>query len=138
MATAFTVKYYMYTIGTADFLNAFFSTVCGRLENGKWGSRFPHLMNELYQGVLPVKHLAAGTEELSQIKQELAQFAPDQVIWDIDDCSLTPPWGDNISEDITDLSNYFVTSEGEDFLSVFTAALDKAQQRNAPLKIQTL
>lgn len=99
---------------------------------------FPHLMNELYQGVLPVKHLAAGTEELSQIKQELAQFAPDQVIWDIDDRSLTPPWGDNISDDITDLSNYFVTSEGEDFLSVFTAALDKAQQRNASLKIQTI
>ncbi len=136
--TAFTVKYYIYTIGTADFLHAFFSTVCGRLENEKWGSRFPHLMNELYQGVLPVKHLAAGTEELSQIKQELAQFAPDQVIWDIDDRSLTPPWGDNISDDITDLSNYFVTSEGEDFLSVFAAALDKAQQRNASLKIQTI
>lgn len=136
--TAFTVKYYIYTIGTADFLHAFFSTVCGRLENGKWGSRFPHLMNELYQGVLPAKHLAVGTEELSQIKQELAQFAPDQVIWDIDDRSLTPPWGDNISDDITDLSNYFVTSEGEDFLSVFAAALDKAQQRNALLKIQTI
>ena len=136
--TAFTVKYYIYTIGTADFLHAFFSTVCGRLENGKWGSRFPHLMNELYQGVLPVKHLAAGTEDLSQIKQELAQFAPDQVIWDIDDRSLTPPWGDNISDDITDLSNYFVTIEGEDFLSVFAAALDKAQQRNASLKIQTI
>ncbi len=57
--TAFTVKYYIYTIGTADFLHASFSTVCGRLENEKWGSRFPHLMNELYQGVLPVKHLAA-------------------------------------------------------------------------------
>ena len=136
--TAFTVKYYIYTIGTADFLHAFFSTVCGRLENEKWGSRFPHLMNELYQGVLPVKHLAAGTEELSQIKQELAQFAPDQVIWDIDDRSLTPPWGDNISDDITDLSNYFVTIEGEDFVSVVAAALDKAQQRNASLKIQTI
>ena len=95
-------------------------------------------MNELYQGVLPVKHLAAGTEELSQIKQELAQFAPNQVIWDIDDRSLTPPWGDNISDDITDLSNYFVTIEGEDFLSVFAAVLDKAQQRNASLKIQTI
>ena len=136
--TAFTVKYYIYTIGTADFLHAFFSTVCGRLENDKWGSRFPYLMNELYQGVLSVKHLAAGTEELSQIKQELAQFSPDQVIWDIDDRSLTPPWGDNISEDITDLSNYFVTSEGKDFLTVFAAALDKAQKRNAPLKIQSL
>ena len=136
--TAFTVKYYMYTIGTADFLHSFFSTVCGRLENGKWGSRYPYLMNELYQGTLPAEHLAAGTEELAQIKQELAQFTPDQVIWDIDDRSLTPPWGDNISEDITDLSNYFVTSEGKDFLTVFAAALDKAQQRNASLKIQTL
>ena len=136
--TAFTVKYYMYTIGTADFLHSFFSTVCGRLENGKWGSRYPYLMNELYQGTLPAEHLAAGTEELAQIKQELAQFAPNQVIWDIDDRSLPPPWGDNISEDITDLSNYFVTSEGEDFLAVFSAALDKAQQRNASLKIQTI
>lgn len=135
--TAFTVKYYMYTIGTADFLHSFFSTVCGRLESGKWGSRYPYLMNELYQGVLPAEHLAAGADELAQIKQELAQFSPDQVIWDIDDRSLTPPWGDNISEDITDLSNYFVTSEGKDFLTVFAAALDKAQQRNAPLKIQS-
>lgn len=136
--TAFTVKYYMYTIGTADFLHSFFSTVCGRLENGKWGSRYPYLMNELYQGTLPAEHLAAGADELSQIKQELAQFSPDQVIWDIDDRSLTPPWGDNISEDITDLSNYFVTSEGEDFLSVFAAALDKARELNVPLTIRTL
>lgn len=136
--TAFTVKYYMYTIGTADFLHSFFSTVCGRLENGKWGSRYPYLMNELYQGTLPAEHLAAGTEELAQIKQELSQFAPNQVIWDIDDLSLTPPWGDNISGDITDLSNYFVTSGGNDFFTVFSAALSKAQALGAPLKIQTI
>ena len=136
--TAFTVKYCMYTIGTADFLHSFFSTVCGRLENGKWGSRYPYLMNELYQGTLPAEHLAAGTEELAQIKQELSQFAPNQVIWDIDDLSLTPPWGDNISGDITDLSNYFVTSGGNDFFTVFSAALSKAQALGAPLKIQTI
>ena len=136
--TAFTVKYYMYTIGTAEFLHSFFSTVCGRLENGKWGSRYPYLMNELYQGMLSAEHLAAGAEELVQIKKNLARFAPNQVIWDIDDRSLTPPWGDNISEDITDLSNYFVTSEGEDFLAVSSAALDKARELNVPLTIRTL
>lgn len=27
----------------------------------------------------------------------------------------TTPWGNDISEDITDLSNYFVTSDGNDF-----------------------
>ena len=138
MATAFTVKYYMYTIGTGDFLHAFFSTVCGQLENGKWGSRFPYLMNELYQGELSAAHLAKGAEELEQIKQELAHFAPDKVIWDIDNRALTPPWGDNISEDITDLSNYFVTSDGEDFLTVFTDALKKAQALKTPLRIKSL
>lgn len=136
--TAFTVKYYMYTIGTADFLHSFFSTVCGRLENGKWGSRYPYLMNELYQGMLSAEHLEAGAEELVQIKKNLARFAPNQVIWDIDDRSLTPPWGDNISDDITDLSNYFVTSDGNDFLTVFSAALDKARELNVPLTIRTL
>ena len=136
--TAFTVKYYMYTIGTADFLHSFFSTVCGRLENGKWGSRYPYLMNELYQGMLSAEHLAAGAEELVQIKKNLARFAPNQVIWDIDDRSLTPPWGDNISDDITDLSNYFVTSDGNDFLTVFSAALYKARELNVPLTIRTL
>ena len=136
--TAFTVKYYMYTIGTADFLHSFFSTVCGRLENGKWGSRYPYLINELYQGMLSAEHLAAGAEELVQIKKNLARFAPNQVIWDIDDRSLTPPWGDNISDDITDLSNYFVTSDGNDFLTVFSAALDKARELNVPLTIRTL
>lgn len=37
-------------------------------------------------------------------------------------------WGSNISEDITDLSNYFVTSEGEDFVSVFLDALETAKE----------
>ena len=136
--TAFTVKFYMYPIGTSDFLHAFFSTVCGRLENGKWGSRYQYLMNELYHWMLSAEHLEAGAEELAQIKQALARFAPNQVIWNIEDLSLTPPWGDNISEDITDLSNYFVTSEGEDFLAVSSAALDKARELNVPLTIRTL
>ncbi len=88
--------------------------------------------------MLSAEHLEAGAEELAQIKQALAQFAPNQVIWNIEDLSLTPPWGDNISGDITDLSNYFVTSEGNNFFTVFSAALSKAQALGAPLKIQTI
>lgn len=136
--TGFTVKYYLYGIGTSDFLYAFFSTVCGRLENGNWGSRFPYLMNELYWGSLSVEHLSAGAKELAQIKQELAQFTPDQVIWNIDDLTQQPPWGDDISEDVTDLSNYFYTSGGLDFLTMFSDALTKAQQLKMPLCIETL
>lgn len=138
MAVGFTVKRYLYTIGGGDFLHAFFSTVCGRLENEQWGSKYPHIMRELYQGELPVEHLQQAEKELAQIKRGLAQLAPNQVIWDIEDRSLTPPWGDRISNSITDLGNYFVTSSGEDFLEVFHNALTKAQQLQVPLRIQAL
>ena len=138
MAVGFTVKRYLYTIGGGDFLHAFFSTVCGRLENEQWGSKYPYIMQELYQGELSAEHLQQAAEELAQIRQGLARFAPNQVIWDIEDRSLMPPWGDQIGESITDLSNYFVTSSGEDFLDVFHSALSKAQQLQVPLRIQAL
>ena len=138
MAVGFTVKWYLYTIGVGDFLHAFFSTVCGRLENEKWGSKYPYIMQELYQGELSAEHLQQAAEELAQIKLGLARFTPDQVIWDIEDRSLMSPWGDQISDSITDLGNYFVTSSGEDFLEVFHNALTKAQQLQVPLRIQSL
>lgn len=43
-------------------------------------------------------------------------------LWDIKDLSAQPPWKTNISDDITNLSNYFVTSDGEDFITIFNHA----------------
>lgn len=112
----FKVKFYWYQIGSGDFLHAFFSTVAYNLENMKWGSRFPVIMKELYQGHLPKEHVDAAIGELAVISAELRDLSPVHVIWDIEDLSKQPPWGNDISEDITDLSNYFVTSDGEDLL----------------------
>ena len=134
MAVGFTVDFYYYSIGSADFLHSFFSTVAVNLEGGKWGSRFPVLMNELYQGKLPVEKTDIAFEELNTIREELKNFSPDKVVWDIDDLFKQPPWGKNISEDITDLSNYFVTSEGEDFISVLFTALNDSKEMKAPVE----
>lgn len=71
MAVGFKVDYYWYQVGTSDFLHAFFSTICIRLENGKWGSVYPKLMNELYQGRLKNQDINEGMEELGRIKKEL-------------------------------------------------------------------
>lgn len=48
----FKVKYYWFQIGSEDFLFSFFSTVAYNLENKKWGTKFPVIMNELYLGNL--------------------------------------------------------------------------------------
>ena len=39
-----------------------------------------------------------------------------------------PPWGDDVTSDITDLGNYFVTLDGDDMLEVIDAALDYAER----------
>ncbi len=93
MAVGFKVAFFCYQIGNGDFLHSFFSTVSYNLENGKWGSRFPTLMNELYQGTLDKDNVETAIVELKKIQLELQAFSPDKVVWDIDDLSKQPPWG---------------------------------------------
>lgn len=58
----------------------------------------------------------------------MQHISPEKVVWDIEDLSKQPPWGNNISEEITDLSNYFVTSSGEDLIIMLKDALDMAKE----------
>lgn len=115
-----------YEIGAASFLHSFFSTVAYNLEGGNWGTRFPVIMNELYQGELTNANVPNAKVELNTIESELKNLSPDKVIWDMEDLGKQPPWGTRISNQITDLSNYFVTSDGRDFLTIFRKALDDA------------
>jgi hypothetical protein len=138
MAVGFKVKFYWYQIGMGDFLHAFFSTVCYNLENSKWGSRYPFIMNELYSGELKRENVETALVELNEIKSELEKISVDKVIWDIDNLSLQAPWGDDISQNITSLGNYFVTSDGDDFITVFNNALEKAKKLNTSIKIESL
>ena len=86
------------------------------MEAGKWGEKFPIIMNELYKGKLLAKNAENALKELESITIELSKFSPEKVVWDIDNLETRPPWGDNISDEITDLSNYFVTSTGRDLI----------------------
>lgn len=83
-------------------------------------------MNELYQGKLTNANVPNAKAELNTIESELKDLSPDKVIWDMEDLAKQPPWGTNISNQITDLSNYFITNDGRDFLTIFHKALDAA------------
>ena len=122
---SFRVGWIMYEIGTSSFLHCFFSTVAYRLENDRWGSKFPKVMNAF-----------VAKRELEQIREGLDELLPDKVIWDIGDLSEQPPWGNNISNTITSLGNYFVTSDGRDFIEVFNSALDTAMEIKEDVLIQ--
>ena len=138
MAVGFKVKYYWYQVGDGDFLHSFFSTISYHLEQNGWGTEYPFLLNELYNGKLENKNIDYAINELEAIKKKLQDFSPSQVIWDIDDLSKSPPWGDNISKDITNLSNYFITSEGEDLIDMLMKALEKGQKTNSDVYIENI
>ncbi|MCU5722761.1 immunity 70 family protein [Bacillus cereus] len=138
MATGFKVDVIWYRLGTSDFVHSFFSTISYHLEKEGWGTKYPHLMKELYSGRLPFENISKAIGEAKEVHEKLKMFSPSEVVWDIEDLSKQPPWGDNISTDITDLSNYFYTSGGKDMFEMLFTALDRALARKTDLEIETL
>jgi hypothetical protein len=138
MAVGFFVDPIFYKIGTGDFLNSFFSTVYVKLENFNWGSRYPIIMNELYNGAIRKEKINAALIELEDIKNNLAVLSPKDVVWDFENLEALPPWGDNISSDITNLSNYFVTSDGDDLLYILKKAMKTSVEIDEDLVIRSI
>jgi hypothetical protein len=136
LAVALRVRGHVWPVGTGDFLHAFFSTVSARLETQGWGSRFPVLLKELYSGELAGEHAPAALAELERLREELRRLPPSDVVWDVEDRSKRPPWGDDISPDITDLGNYFVTEDGRDLIDVAAEAIGYAGRSGARLRIE--
>ncbi|MHA7627848.1 immunity 70 family protein [Corallococcus sp. M7] len=124
MAIALMIDSVATELGRSDFVHAFFSTLSARLEPEGWGTRFPTLLNTLYQGELPKAQAARAVEELRTARLELSRFPPAQVVWDIEDREARPPWGEDISPDITSLANYFVTSTGRDLFDAMIEDLE--------------
>jgi hypothetical protein len=125
-----------YVLGTSDFLHSFFSTIAYRLENNKWGSKFPILMNELYKKEIDYKECKKILNELNIIKKELSKLTPDKIIWDIENLEKQAPWGNNVAETITNMSNYYVTSDGKQLFNVFETALKATIEIKKTIKIQ--
>jgi hypothetical protein len=122
-------------VGSPDFLNSFFSTVSYHLEPDGLGTRFPTLGRLYNDGNLPPQFARQLKHELDEARRELGRLSPDKIIWDSDDLSAKPPWGANISPDITDLSNYFVTSDGRDLFDVFFEVISEVEDSGQALRI---
>jgi 2,3-bisphosphoglycerate-dependent phosphoglycerate mutase len=136
MTIGFRVGSIVDEVGTQDFLHAFFSTISYHLEPQGWGSRFPELINELYQGKLDAPKAQKVAGDVLTIKAELKKHRPDEVIWDIENLNAKPPWGEKISPEITDLSNYFVTSTGRDLFDVLNECLAALSRSRGSLTIE--
>ncbi|MDP9992807.1 hypothetical protein J2W28_003253 [Variovorax boronicumulans] len=136
MAVGVTVGSITNDLGAPSFVHSFFSTISAHCEPDGWGSRFPHLMNELYQGRLPHGNALLALDELRLAKAALDKLPPSAVVWDIENRQARPPWGSNIASNITSLGNYFVTSAGRGMFDVLEQVLvaSAEERRDAVLQ----
>ena len=125
-----------FEIGSRSFFYCFLSTVSANLEPSGWGSRFPVLIKKLHRGTVSPSDLPQLNHELSTIRIELKKYPPSRVVWNFEHREIRPPWGDKISEQITDLSNYFVTSDGKDLFEAFSSAIEEAERAKSSINVE--
>ena len=69
------------SISNENFLNSYFSTIAKRLEPKGWGTRFPYVMNEFYNGELFKEEVEKALEEILVIKEELQKVPKWRKVW---------------------------------------------------------
>lgn len=136
MAVGVTVGSITDELGAPSFVHSFFSTISAHCEPTGWGSHFPHLMNELYQGRLPYVNASLALAELRRAKATLSSLPPTAVVWDIENRQSKPPWGDKIAAHITSLGNYFVSSTGRDVFAILEEALAASAEEHRDAVLQ--
>jgi hypothetical protein len=122
-------------IGPGGLLHSLFSTVAVRLEEGNWGVRFPLLMGKLYEGCISSADADAAILEAQAIKLGLQKLGPDQVVWDIEDLSLSPPWGKTVGPHVRSMAEYFVTSTGRNLVDEIRNGLESLAEFGGTLEI---
>lgn len=138
VAVGFVVDCFYYEVGTGDYLHSFFSTIAYRLEGKSWGSKYPHLMNDLYYEEVDWKDIEKLAEELDDVEARLRSFPPEDVIWDFENPAQRPPWGDEISEQAANLAKYFANAAGETFFDILREAMKCSVQEKAALRVQSV
>lgn len=125
-------------IGINVVLHSLLSTVAVRLEGGEWGARFPLIMIKLYQGRLDAPDADTALLELRQIRAGLATLAPAELIWDFNDLSQQPPWGDAVAPRTTSMADYHTTNASRNLLDEMLACVTALKDGGGVLEIIAL
>lgn len=138
MSVALKVGLRYYTIGTSGFFNSFFSTVFMRLEGGNWGSRYPIVMNELYQGNVSIYNLKDCLLELESIQLEFSKLPSHENVWNFENLDEIAPWGTRICSELENLSDYFITVNGSNLLEMMIRVFQHAISVDKQVEISTI
>ena len=79
-------------LDSGEHFRSFFSTIWNRLEHRRWGSRFPVMMNKLFQGYADASDMDALAAELKVIQEEFRQLPVYELTWNYEKPDACPGW----------------------------------------------
>jgi len=135
MAIAFKQASVITEIGAQSVLHSWFSTVASKLEDGNWGSRYPSVMTQLYQGKLPTAQAQAALAELQDIRTKLSALPIETLVWDIENPNQAPPESHQRNPLATSMVNYFLTVNGLDLTAEFIGNVESLLEFGEDLDI---
>ena len=137
----FLVRNYWSEFGSSDALYSWFSTICYRLEDSKWGSRFPVVMKDLYYDEeygVPYEKVEQFREELETIEQEFSNLTPKDAIWSFEDNILeVPPNMPNINYSAKSLVDFYVNNRGSNIFKILFEMIEEMKYYKVNLRIVT-
>lgn len=102
-----------FDLGASETVQAFFSNIAYNLENKKWGSVYPTIMNEFYHGKIEPHRIDYAIAEIKDIKKKLSQTKVSKLIWDFKEPSKLVPFcvnpNNNLDEIFTNNANKKIT-----------------------------
>ncbi len=101
-------------IGRSDYWKCFVSTIIYNIPDSL--DKYLEAMNFLKTGKCKHQDGYFIGRQINSIRDELAGFKPENVIYDIEDTTQNPPWSRNLSPVITSCANYFITADGKDLI----------------------
>ncbi|MEA1880586.1 MAG: Imm70 family immunity protein [Campylobacterota bacterium] len=126
--------------GYSETLYSWFSTICYRLEDGEWGSRFPVVMNDLYyneENGVGYDKLETFKEEIKIIKSKFSKLTPNEAIWSLEDNNLKIPNNmPNINYDAKSLVNFYIkTNSNKNIFDIIYRKIESMEYNKRSCRI---
>lgn len=113
-------------LGREDLVQSLFANIAFHLENDKWGSKYPVIMNKFYKGKLEAKEIRQAIKEMKEIKNKLTEIHVKDMMWCFDEFVIPTPFADDL-EDMS-LSEYFINVKGNMIIDVILDILSIAKK----------
>lgn len=125
-----------FNLGTDETVQGFFTSIAYHLENKKWGSVYPIIMNKFYSGKLEQKDINNAIKEIKEIKQRLSEIDFSQMVFSME--SVPEKKYLKEEEKITiSLDDIFINNNREKMTDMILTVLESVKESKIPLYIGT-